>query len=297
MAKSKTSASAKIPADKTPVKPLARKAPAKASIGKAGTIRAGIGGWTFEPWRGTFYPEKLSQAKELGYAAEQLATIEVNGTYYSTQSPKTFAKWRSETPDGFVFALKGPRYAVNRRVLGEASESVERFLKSGISELGDRLGPLLWQFAPTKKFDAADFGAFLDLLPDKEGGVPLRHALEVRHPSFCVPEFIALARKHGAAVVFADHAKYPAIPDVTADFVYARLQQGKDEIPTAYAPKDLASWADRVKAWAGGTVPDGLTLIAPADPAPVKPRDAFVYFIHEGKVRAPQAAMAFQKQV
>ena len=278
------------PAIETPAKPSTQQPP-----GKAGTIRAGIGGWTFEPWRGTFYPEKLSQAKELGYAAQQLATIEVNGTYYSTQSPKTFAKWRSETPEGFVFSLKGPRYAVNRRVLGEAGESIERFLKSGLSELGDRLGPLLWQFAPTKKFDAGDFGAFLDLLPDKEGGVPLRHALEVRHPSFCVPEFIVLARKHNAAVVFADHAKYPAIPDVTADFVYARLQRGKDEVPTAYPPKDLASWADRAKAWASGAAPDDLTLVAPEHPAPVKPRDAFVYFIHEGKVRAPQAAMAFQK--
>ncbi len=279
MAKSKTAASS------SPAKPLS----------KAGTVRAGIGGWTFEPWRGTFYPEKLSQAKELTYAAQQLTTIEVNGTYYSTQSPKTFAKWRSETPEGFVFSLKGPRYAVNRRVLGEAGESVERFLKSGISELSDRLGPLLWQFAPTKKFDAADFAAFLELLPAKQDGVPLRHALEVRHVSFCDPEFIALARKHDAAVVFADHAKYPAIPDVTAGFVYARLQQGKDEIATAYPPKELALWSDRAKAWGSGTAPKDLKLVDPEHLAPVTPRDVFVYFIHEGKIRAPQAAMAFQK--
>lgn len=269
---------------------------AKSAKSGGGTIRAGIGGWTFEPWRGTFYPEKLAQTKELTYAAQQLTTIEVNGTYYSTQSPKTFAKWRSETPDGFVFSLKGPRYAVNRRVLGEAGESVERFLKSGISELGDRLGPLLWQFAPTKKFDADDFAAFLALLPDKQDGVPLRHALEVRHPSFCVPEFIALARKHAAAVVYADHAKYPDIADVTADFVYARLQQGKDEVPTAYPPKELKAWAARAKSWASGGAPDDLTLADAGHPAPAKARDVFVYFIHEGKVRAPHAAMAFQKE-
>lgn len=267
----------------------------KAATKGHGVIRAGIGGWTFEPWRGTFYPEKLTQAKELAYAAGQLTTIEVNGTYYSTQSPKTFAKWRSETPDGFVFALKGPRYAVNRRVLGEAGESVERFLNSGISELGDRLGPLLWQFAPTKKFDAADFGAFLALLPATQDGVPLRHAVEVRHASFCVPEFVALARKYGVASVYAHHATYPAIADVTADFVYARLQRGKDDVPTAYPPKDLSTWAARSKAWAAGKSPEDLKLIDGAPAAAVKPRDVFVYFIHEGKVRAPHAAMAFQE--
>jgi uncharacterized protein YecE (DUF72 family) len=261
----------------------------------AGTIRAGIGGWTFEPWRGSFYPDKLAHAKELAYAAQHLKTIEVNGTYYSTQSPKTFAKWRSETPDGFVFALKGPRYAVNRRVLGEAGESIARFVNSGIAELGDRLGPLLWQFAPTKKFDAEDFAAFLALLPHEQDGRPLRHALEVRHPSFCVPEFIALARRHGAAVVFADHAKYPAISDVTGGFVYARLQQGRDDVPTAYPPVALALWMQRAKAWSAGTTPHDLDLVDAANLAAVQPRDVFVYFIHEGKVRAPHAAMAFQQ--
>lgn len=271
------------------------KAKKATSSDSTGVIRAGIGGWTFEPWRSTFYPDKLAQAKELAYAATQLRTIEVNGTYYSTQSPKTFAKWRSETPEGFIFTLKGPRYAVNRRVLGEAGESIERFLNSGIAELGDRLGPLLWQFAPTKKFDAADFKAFLKLLPNKHAGIALRHALEVRHPSFCVPDFIELARKHNMAIVYADHAKYPAIPDVTADFVYARLQQGQDDIPTAYKPEELSTWAERAKAWSTGLVPDELNAVAPDQPATPEPRDVFVYFIHEGKVRAPHAAMAFQK--
>jgi uncharacterized protein YecE (DUF72 family) len=283
LAKGKTSSKSAAAADTGPTK------------GATGNIRAGIGGWTFEPWRGTFYPEKLSQAKELIYAAQQLRTIEVNGTYYSTMTPKTFAKWRSETPEGFILALKGPRYAVNRRVLGEAGESVTRFLKSGISELGDRLGPLLWQFAPTKKFDADDFAAFLQLLPSMQDGVPLRHAVEVRHVSFCVPEFIALARKHDVAAVFADHAKYPAIPDATGSFVYARLQQGRDDIATAYAPKALSAWVERAQTWSAGKTPDDLTLVDPERPARVVPRDVFVYFIHEGKVRAPHAAMAFQK--
>lgn len=262
----------------------------------AGKIRAGIGGWVFEPWRGTFYPGSLAKTKELSYAAAQLATIEVNGTFYSTQSPKTFARWRSESPEGFVFSLKGPRYAVNRRVLAEAGPSVQRFLESGISELQDRLGPLLWQFAPTKKFDAEDFSAFLDLLPAKVDGLALRHALEVRHPSFCDPAFIALVRKHKMAIVYADHEKYPAIADITSDFVYARLQQGRDEIETGYPAKDLKAWAECAKTWSHGGSPDKLALVDNNKSAKATARDVFVYFIHGGKVRAPHAAMALQAQ-
>lgn len=269
--------------------------PSKQGNRASGKIRAGIGGWVFEPWRGTFYPEKLAKTKELGYAASQLATIEVNGTFYSTQSPKTYARWRSESPDGFVFSLKGPRYAVNRRVLAEAGPSIQRFLESGISELQDRLGPLLWQFAPTKKFDAEDFAAFLDLLPAKQDGLTLRHALEVRHPSFCSPEFIALARKHKAAVVFADHETYPAIADITSDFVYARLQQGRDDVETGYPAKDLKAWASCAKTWNSGGVPAGLDVVDEKSTAPKSARDVFVYFIHGGKVRAPHAAVALQK--
>lgn len=264
---------------------------------QAGVIRAGIGGWTFEPWRGSFYPDKLPQTQELNYASRQLATIEINGTYYRSQTPATFAKWSREVPDGFVFSVKGPRFAVNRRVLGEAGDSIKRFLDSGVTELGDRLGPLLWQFAPTKKFDVADFGAFLELLPEKHGGRSLRHAVEVRHPSFCTPDFIALVRGFSTAVVYADHSKYPAIPDVTGNFVYARLQTGDDAIPTAYRPKALDAWAKRATAWAAGGLPDDLDAIDPKHPAPKRGRDVFVYFIHEGKVRAPAAAMAFQERV
>ena len=266
-------------------------------MAKSGTIRAGMGGWTFEPWRGTFYPDKLPQAKELSYAAEHVPTIEVNGTFYRTQTPKTFAKWASETPEGFVFSLKGPRYAVNRRVLAEAGDSIQRFVDSGPLELGDKLGPMLWQFAPTKKFDPADFAAFLALLPHKVGSTELRHVVEVRHDTFCTPEFIKLAREHNVPMVFAEHETYPAIPDVTGDFIYARLQKGKDEVKTGYAPKALDAWSKRFATWAEGGVPADLPLVDEKHKPAKKPRDAFVYFIHEGKVRAPHAAMALMERV
>ena len=263
----------------------------------SGSIRAGIGGWIFEPWRGTFYPKGLSKTKELEYAGQHLQTIEINSTYYGTQKPATFAKWASQVPDGFVFSVKGNRFVTNRRVLAEAGESIERFIKSGIAELGDRLGPLIWQFAPTKKFDADDFGAFLDLLPKKESGLPLRHAVEIRNPSFIDPDFIALARQKDVAVVYAEHFEYPEIADVTADFVYARLQKGDDTVETAYPAKALDKWADRVKLWAKGDVPDDLPLASPKQHPEKHPRDVFVYFIHEGKVRAPQAAQALTQRL
>ena len=266
-------------------------------MAKSGTIRAGMGGWTFEPWDTSFYPDKLSKAKQLHYASRQVPTIEVNGTYYSTFRPATFAKWAADAPDGFIFSLKAIRFATNRRVLAEAGELVERFLGSGVSELGDKLGPILWQFAPTKKFDADDFGGFLKLLPEKQDGVKLRHAVEVRNDSFVVPEFVALLRKYNVAVVYADHEKYPAIADVTGDFVYARLQTGADDNPTCYAPKALGEWVGRAKTWAEGKAPDDLPRADPSSEAPVKPRDVFVYFITSGKVRAPHGAMAFMERV
>ncbi|MGH6860664.1 MAG: DUF72 domain-containing protein [Phyllobacterium sp.] len=262
-----------------------------------GTMRTGIGGWIFEPWRGTFYPEGLSKTKELAYAAGKLQTIEINSTYYGTQKPETFAKWAGQVPDGFVFSVKGNRFVTNRRVLAEAGESMQRFIKSGLAELGDRLGPLIWQFAPTKKLDLADFGAFLDLLPRKEAGLALRHAVEVRNPSFIDPEFIALARAKDVAVVYAEHFHYPEIADVTGGFVYARLQKGDDAIETAYPAKALDRWAERARIWAKGDAPDDLPLAAPDDAAASQPRDVFIYFIHEGKVRAPQAAQALAQRL
>jgi uncharacterized protein YecE (DUF72 family) len=265
-------------------------AKAKTASKKSGNIFIGIGGWTFEPWRGVFYPEKLTQAKELSYAASKLTSIEINGTYYGSQKPESFRKWAGEVPEGFVFSLKGPRFATNRRVLAEAGDSIKRFYDSGVLELGDHLGPVLWQFAPTKKFDGADFGKFLELLPRKLEGRALRHVVEVRHDSFCTPDFVALIREFETPVVFAEHGKYPAIADVAGDFVYARLQKGNDEIKTCYPPKQLDAWAKRFQDWAEGSEPDDLPKVDKAKPKK-EPRDVFAYVIHEGKVRAPTGAM------
>jgi len=264
---------------------------------KSSTIRAGIGGWNFEPWEGTFYPDDLPKKRQLEYASRQMPTIEINGTYYGNQKPAVFAKWASEVPDGFVFSLKGNRFVTNRRVLSEAGESLEKFLDSGITELGDHLGPILWQFAPSKKFDPEDFEGFLKLLPEERDGVRLRHVLEVRNPTFVVPEFAALSRKYGAAICYAHHFTYPELADVTADFVYARLQRGEDSIPTAYTLADLNAWAERAKTWASGGMPGDLPLADETVKIEEKPRDVFVYFIHEGKVRAPHAARAFMELV
>ncbi len=259
-------------------------------------IRVGIGGWTFAPWRGTFYPDGLKQADELRYAGEHLTTIEINGTFYRTQSAASFAKWRDETPDGFVFSVKGHRAVVNKTVLAEAGEGIDWFFGSGILALGDKLGPVLWQFAPFKKFDADDFGAFLALLPKEKEGRPLRHVVEVRSRSFLVPEFIDLVRKHQVAVVYADSDDYPALADVTAPFVYLRLQRSDEQNPAGYAPADLDRWAERAKTFAAGSVPDDLTRIGDT-PAPKAKRDVFVYMIAGAKVRAPAAAMALIERV
>jgi uncharacterized protein YecE (DUF72 family) len=256
-----------------------------------GKIYTGVGGWTYAPWRGVFYPKGLPHARELQYAGERLTSIEVNGTFYSTQSPKTFRKWASEVPEGFVFALKGPRYAVNRRVLSEAGDSIKRFLDSGITELGGKLGPLLWQFAPHKKFDARDFGGFLELLPKTFNGRALRHVVEARNDSFKTPDFIALVRQFGVAICYAEHDSYTEIADITADFVYARLQKGNEKLKAGYPPKALDTWATRAKLWAKGGEPADLPRIGKKRAAKT-PRDVFVYFIHEAKLRAPAAAMA-----
>ncbi|WP_022722078.1 DUF72 domain-containing protein [Rhodopseudomonas sp. B29] len=263
--------------------------PKVGSIG-ARTIHIGIGGWTFEPWRGVFYPDKLPHRQELEYAASKLTSIEINGTFYGSQKPESFRKWASEVPDGFVFSLKGPRYATNRKVLAEAGDSIKRFYDSGVLELGDRLGPVLWQFAPTKKFDQDDFGAFLDQLPRERDGVKLRHVVEVRHDSFKTPDFIALLRRHHIPVVYSEHASYPEIADITGDFVYARLQKGKDDVPTGYPAKALAAWAERLQLWAAGGEPNDLPKVDDTAPKKQK-REVFAYVIHEGKVRAPAAAM------
>ncbi|MGE3873666.1 MAG: DUF72 domain-containing protein [Parvibaculaceae bacterium] len=260
-------------------------------MAKSGSIRVGIGGWTFEPWRGTFYPKGLAQKRELEYASRHLTAIEVNGTYYGSQKPESFARWREETPEGFVFSLKGTRFTTNRRILAEAGQSIERFLTSGVLELKEKLGPINWQFLPTKQFEPKDFEAFLKLLPASLEGRALRHVVEVRHPSFRTPEFITLLREYKVATVLTDKDTFPEIPDVTAPFVYARLQRAAEKIETGYAPKALDEWARRARLWAEGGTPDDLELIGPREKSPPKSRDVFIYMINGFKPKAPAAAM------
>ena len=244
----------------------------------SGKIHIGIGGWTYEPWRGVFYPKGLPQKRELEFASRRLSSIEINGTYYSTFKPESWAKWRAETPDGFVFSVKASRYCTNRKEMAGAGESVSRFIAQGIHELGDRLGPINWQFMGTKKFDPEDFEAFLKLLPREMDGLALRHALEVRHPSFADKKFYDLARRYNAAIVFADDDAFPAIDEPTADFTYARLMRTRQDIATGYGDGDLDGWAKRARSWA-------------------KRGDVFVYFISGAKVRAPAAAEALIARV
>jgi uncharacterized protein YecE (DUF72 family) len=255
------------------------------------TIRVGVGGWTYEPWRGAFYPPGLARTQELHFASRQLTAIEINGTYYGTQKAASFARWRDETPDHFVFSVKATRFATNRRVLAEGGEAIEHFIHSGIAQLGKKLGPILWQFMPTKSFDPTDFGAFLALLPRTVDGWPLRHVMDVRHASFRTPAYLALARRCGVATVFADTDEYPSFADVTGDFVYARLQRSRADVATGYEPGALAAIAECARLWASGAEPAAAPRIEPAQP-PAAPRDVFLFFIGGAKERAPAAARA-----
>lgn len=259
-------------------------------------IRVGVGGWTFEPWRDNFFPAKWAHHRELEYASRQLTAIEVNGTYYSSQKPATFAKWRDETPDHFMFSLKANRFATNRRVLAEAGESIERFVNQGIVELAHKLGPIVWQFAPTKQFDPVDFEAFLKLLPATAGGIALRHALDVRHRSFMVPEYLALARRYACATVFTDSDDYPSFADVTGGFVYARLMRTEATLPEGMLGAQLDQVAACAKVWREGREPDGLPRVEPV-PAATAPRDVFLYFISGAKEKAPAAAMGLIRRL
>lgn len=237
-------------------------------------IHIGVGGWTFEPWRDNFYPKGLSHKKELHYASRQLTAIEINGTYYSTFKPHHFAAWRDETPDGFVFSVKANRFATNRKLLATAGESIERFVASGIGELGARLGPIVWQMMPTKKFDPADFAAFLALLPKEAGGVPLRHVIDARHESFNCAQFLDLLHAHGCSAVHTDSPDYPAIADAGSPIAYLRLMRTASHVPTGYEPAEIAKWADGAKAW----------VARGAD------KEVFMFFISGAKERAPAAA-------
>jgi uncharacterized protein YecE (DUF72 family) len=245
----------------------------------SGNIYVGVGGWTFEPWRGgVFYPKDLTQKRELEFASRALSSIEINGTYYSTFKPPSWQKWRAETPDGFVFAVKGSRYVTNRKLLATAGDSVGVFVNQGLAELGDRLGPINWQLMESKKFDPEDIEAFFKLLPREVKGLRLRHALEVRNASFKDPRFVALAKKHGIAIVYADHDEFPMIDEPTADFTYARLMRAEEKMKTGYKPADLDRWAKTAKGWG-------------------KRGDVFAYFISGAKERNPAAAQALIERV
>lgn len=265
-------------------------------MAKPGSIRIGVGGWTYEPWRGVFYPDKHPQKDELAYASRALTSIEINGTYYGAQKPETFAKWREETPEGFVFSVKAPRYATNRKVLADASATIERFFAGGIMELREKLGPTLWQFMPTKRFDPADLESFLKLLPESRDGQALRHAVEVRHDSFRTPNFVDLAHEYGVAIVSAFDSEYPLIADITAPFVYTRVMGTKEGEPLGYPAPTLQIWAERAQSWAKGEMPKGLEPIGAAA-AKAARRDVYFYVISGHKESNPAAARAMLQLV
>ena len=239
-------------------------------------IRVGIGGWTYEPWRGVFYPDGLSQKRELEYVGQKLTATEINATYYSRQSPKSWENWANSVPDGFQFAVKGSRFIVMKSKLAEAGEGVGNFLAQGLTALGDKLGPILWMFMARKKFDREDIAAFLKLLPENHDGVPLRHAIEPRHESFRDEAFISLCRDHNVAIVYGDDDEFPLIDADTADFRYARLQRMNEDVPTGYDGKSLDRLAGTIRGW---------------------DKDSYVFMINGAKVRAPAAALALQQRL
>jgi len=242
------------------------------------SIRVGIGGWVFPPWRGVFYPAGLPQARELAHASRQVTAIEINGTFYGSQKPASFRRWHDETPQDFVFSLKGPRFVTHRSDLATAGPSIERFFASGVLELHDKLGPVLWQFAPWMPFDEGGFGAFLELLPQHLENRAIRHVVEVRHRSFVSPSFTDLLRRHHVAVALVDDDKFPALDEATADFVYARLRRCAENEPTGYPAVVLDSWAERFRGQAAQ-------------------HDCFIYFINGAKIRAPAAAQALLQRL
>lgn len=239
-----------------------------------GRIRVGIGGWTYAPWRGVFYPSGLPQAQELGYASRHLTSIEINATFYGAQKPASFRRWRDETPADFVFAVKGTQFATKRPDPADAGPSIDRFFGTGVLELGPKLGPVLWQFPPWTRFEESAMAAFLELLPHKIGDQPIRHAVEAAHRSFADPRFLDLLRRHGVAAVMAESERHAVVSEPTALFVYARLERTSESVPTGYPPEALDRWAETLRGWAAGG------------------RDCFVYFISGAKIRAPAAAVA-----
>jgi len=286
-----------------------------AGTSASGTIRIGISGWRYPPWRGVFYPDKLPQRAELAYASRKLSSIEINGSFYSLQRPEFYAQWRDETPDGFVFSVKGGRFITHMLKLRNVEPALANFFASGVANLAEKMGPFLWQLPPMLAYDPDRLASFFDLLPrDTDAAAalarrrnakvkgrarlafgptrPLRHCLEVRHPSFVNPEFVALLRAHRIGLVVADTAgKWPYAEDLTADFVYARLHGDKELYVSGYTPKALARWAARIRHWATGAQGPGACLMAPDAPPAAGPRDVYVYFDNDAKVKAPRDAM------
>ena len=242
-------------------------------------IRVGIGGWSFAPWRGNFFPKGLAQSKELHFTSRQLGAIEINGTFYSRQSRVTWEKWAADVPDGFQFSVKASRYCVTRPMLGDAGEGIGNFMAQGVSALGPKLGPILWMLASRRKFDREDIAAFFKLLPADYDGLKLRHVIEPRHDSFRDEAFFGLCRDHNVAVVFGDDDEFPCIEADTADFAYARLQRMRSEIATGYDVAALDAFAKRATRWRK----DG--------------RDSYIFMINGAKERAPAAALALQERL
>lgn len=284
-----------------------------------GAIRIGVSGWTYAPWRGHFYPKGVRQKDELAYAATQFPALEVNGTFYGLQKPPVFDAWAAAVSSGFVFAVKGPRFITHVRRLREIEAPLANFFASGPLRLGDRLGPFLWQFPPNFRFDAAQLGHFLELLPrdtTKAAALarrhdariravddaapaprPLRHAIEIRHDSFRDPGFVALLRAHNVALVCADTVEWPRLMDLTADFAYVRLHGSEELYRSRYKPAVRRRWAARVAAWATGeTMTDG-DFIAPEDPTAPMKRDVFVFFDNTDKLHAPDDAHALMRDL
>lgn len=283
-----------------------------------GTIRIGISGWTYPPWRGPFYPAKHPQKRELEYAARQFRSIEINGTFYGSQKPDTFAKWHDETPAGFVFALKAAKYITHERRLRDIATPLANFFAQGLLRLGPKLGPLLWQFPPNMIFDEERWAQFLPLLPHSTAAAarlaerndgrkpswteidedrPLRHAVEIRHESFRDPRFVDMLRDHNVALVCADTVAWPRLMDLTSDFVYCRLHGEEDLYASGYTDAALDDWARRVRAWARGGEPADAERVGPKARLRPQGRDVFVFFDNSVKVKSPENAKSLMDRL
>jgi len=278
------------------MKPSDPPIPDELAAARAARIKVGIGGWNFAPWRDNFYPKGLPQRRELEYASRHLTSIEINSTYYRAQKSSVYARWREETPPGFVFSLKAPRLISEHHKLASAGAAVRAFV-SGLEAFEDKLGPVVWQFPPSRVFERDDFAGFLDLLPKRSNGRVLRHVLEVRHPSFLCAGYLDLARAHHCPSVFTDSDEYPSFADLTGDFVYARLMRSRASERSGYPGQELDAWAQRAQSWANGGEPDDLPRVAPDAPTPAASRDVFLYFISSAKARNPAAAMALLQRL